>query len=261
MSIEKYRLLQQGVYVNAMTPAGRLQSLVNKLKPVRTKFPLKRIGAPYDGGYLIPDDCNDLSACLSPGVAGYATFEESLFATYGIPSHLADFSVDGPPPGFNPKSFQKKFIGPIDDDQHMTLDTWIASLNEGDGDLILQMDIEGAEYLSILACSESVLKRFRIIVVEIHEIESWGEGNFFKTVEAFFGKLLKYFNVLHNHPNNCCGIVNLGGFVSPRVFELTLLRKDRADPLGYCTAFPHPLDGANIPDRPDLLLPLNWYDQ
>jgi len=258
MSIDRYSLLQQGIYVNAISHTEKLQALAISLRAQRTRHELVRLGAPYDGGYLVPDDFENLQACFSPGVADCATFEESLLTKYGIQSHLADYSVDGPPAGFIPKSFQKKYLGPLNDEQHTTLQDWIHSTEEHTGDLILQMDIEGGEYLSIIACPEAVLRRFRIIVIEIHDIESWSEPNFFKVVDAFFQKLLKHFIVIHNHPNNCCGIVNLGGFLSPRVFELTLLRRDRAHSLGNCETFPHPLDRPNLMDRPDLLLPNNW---
>jgi hypothetical protein len=260
MSIDRYSLLQQGIYINAIAHAEQLQALAVSLRAQKTKHELIRLGAPYDGGYLVPDDLKDLKACFSPGVADYATFEESLLEKYGIQSHLADYSVDGPPAGFTPKSFQKKFLGPINDEQNTTLQDWIDSTEEHDGDLILQMDIEGGEYLSIIACPHSALKRFRVIVIEIHDIESWAEPNFFKIVDAFFKKLLKQFVVIHNHPNNCCGIVNLGGFLAPRVFELTLLRSDRAEALGNCNTFPHPLDRPNLIGRPDLVLPNNWIE-
>ena len=121
------------------------------------------------------------------------------------------------------------------------------------------MDIEGGEYLSLLGVSEEVLKRFRIIVVEIHDVESWGDPRFFQMVSTFFEKITRHFWVIHNHPNNCCGLVSLGGFLAPRVFELTFLRKDRAEPLGYCELFPHPLDQPNLAHKPDLVLPPQWF--
>lgn len=49
-----------------------------------------------DGGYLIPDDLEGISACFSPGVDDRATFETSLIAR-GIPCFLADASVDKAP--------------------------------------------------------------------------------------------------------------------------------------------------------------------
>jgi hypothetical protein len=89
-----------------------------------------------------------------------------------------------------------------------------------------------------------------------------GQRDFFDLlVTPFFNKILKHFYVVHNHPNNCCGIVNLGGILAPRVFELTLLRKDRGNSISFCQQFPHPLDGPNLVDREELTLPKNWFMQ
>jgi hypothetical protein len=84
--------------------------LAHLIRPVATNIPLIRIGADEDGGYLIPDDLTGISACYSPGVDQIASFETALLE-HGIPSHLADLSVEGPPPGTAAASFIKKFIG------------------------------------------------------------------------------------------------------------------------------------------------------
>jgi len=261
MATDKYDFLRQGIYVSRMTECEALQEIAKSLYPVKSGHELRRIGAFFDGGYLVPDDLQGVRACFSPGVSDTASFEGHLLENYGIPSHLADYSVDTAPTGFNPKSFKKKFIGPLDDGNYLTLDSWVEGANEAPGDLILQMDIEGSEYLSILAVSQETLKKFRIIIIEIHDIESWGEVAFFRVVENFFKKLLMDFCIVHNHPNNCCGVVDLGGFLAPRVFELTLLRKDRVVDGEYRFDFPHPLDRPNLLDRPDLILPRNWYHE
>lgn len=260
MKLDKYALFKQGIYAEQMTSRRRLISIANRLRPVTTRFDLIRIGGKNDGGYLVPDDLDGIAACFSPGVDVNASFEIDLLKKRGINSHLADYSVNGPPMGFEPKSFTKKHLGPVDDRYFMTLDKWVREKSDHDsnGELLLQMDIEGAEYISLLATSEEVLKTFRIILVEIHDIEAWGQPNFFRIVETFFGKLLRHFHVVHNHPNNCCGLVNLGGFIFPRVFELTLLRKDRATADGTYSPLPHPLDSPNLPDRDDISFPLNW---
>ena len=54
-------------------------------------------------------------------------------------------------------------------------------------DFLLQMDIEGGEYLSLLATPQELLRRFRIIVLEVHYVECWAHPLFFNTVEAMFG--------------------------------------------------------------------------
>ncbi|OIN91138.1 MAG: hypothetical protein AUJ20_12010 [Comamonadaceae bacterium CG1_02_60_18] len=185
-----------------------------------------------------------------------------LLQNWGIHSHLADFSVDRPPMSFQPISFTKKFIGTVNDDMFMTLDQWVRDRTDSVNtrDLLLQMDIEGWEYPTLLSTSEETLKKFRIIVLELHDIESWGHPHFFRIAEAFFAKLLTHFYVVHNHPNNFCGKINLGGFESPRVIEITLLRKDRSDVLGFCSQFPHHLDVPNVKKYPDFPLPTGWYE-
>jgi len=257
----RYELFARGLFLELMTDAAKLRDLISKLCPVATKYELIRIGSENDGGYLLPNDLDGISVCFSPGVDVNSSFEADLLLKKAINSHLADFSVEGPPSGFQPKSFLKKFIGAFDDDQFITLDSWIRGQTEfgSEGDFLLQMDIEGGEYASILATSNEVLSRFRVIALEIHNIESWGDPVFFRIVVDFFNKLLNHFHIVHNHPNNCCGIVNLNGVYLPRVFEMTLFRKDRADFLGFRSDFPHPLDRPNMEDRPDLLLPANWF--
>jgi FkbM family methyltransferase len=261
MELKKYELFKQGLYIETMTSTKRLHALVDKLHPIQTKFELLRIGAENDGGYLVPDDLDNIAACFSPGVDINCSFELDLFAKKQIGSHLSDYSVNQPPMNFKPLSFTKKYLGVYNDDIYITLDSWVRSQKEflSGADLILQMDIEGDEYLSVLGVSETVLTRFRIIVIEIHHVENWGDPRFFKMVETFFNKLLKHFYVIHNHPNNCCGWVDLGGFIAPHVFELTLIRKDRCDPAGFCTMFPHVLDRPNLPKKAYLHLPIHWY--
>jgi FkbM family methyltransferase len=261
MELNKHLNFEQGIYIEYMTSFDRLSNLVNKLWPVKTKFPLIRIGSENDGGYLIPDDLDGIDACFSPGVDTNASFEQDLLTHKNINSHLADYSVDGPPLGFTPKSFSKKYLGALNDIIYMTLDKWVSEKTQLDHakDLLLQMDIEGGEYTTILSASEETLKRFRIIVIEIHDVEAWGQSNFFSIVEVFFEKLLKNFHVVHCHPNNCCGTVNLRDFIAPRIFELTLLRKDRASDIGYCKTIPHDLDRPNLKEKMDLALPANWF--
>ena len=239
----------------------QLKELVKALRPVKTDFELIRIGGANDGGYLIPNDLDGIAACFSPGVADTASFEVAL-CKRGIGSHLADASVDGAPKGFTPLSFTKKYLDGYNDETNMTLKTWMNEKglsNMNGANFILQMDIEGGEYATIIATPKEVLQQFRIICVEIHDTDAWFNPIAWNTVATFFAKLTEDFHVVHNHPNNNCGTVDANGFILPRVFELTLLRKDRSKALGLVEDLPHPLDAPNVTDKPALELPKEWY--
>jgi hypothetical protein len=49
------------------------------------------------------------------------------------------------------------------------------------------------------------------------------------------------------------GLVDMNGFVAPRIFELTLLNRRRSS-AGAIAATPHPLDFPNVNNMP----PLDW---
>ena len=242
----------------------QLKELIKALRPVKTKFELIRVGGANDGGYLIPNDLEGIIACYSPGVADTASFEIDL-CKRGIGSHLADGSVDSAPKGFTPLSFTKKYLDGYDDETNITLDTWTnVDQKTGDmywwnGDCILQMDIEGGEYATLIGTPIEILRRFRIICVEVHDTDAWFNPIAWNTVSTFFAKLTQEFHVVHNHPNNNCGSVDANGFILPRVFELTLLRKDRSEAFGFVEDLPHPLDAPNVTDKPVLELPKEWY--
>jgi hypothetical protein len=239
---------------------NELKELIKALRPVQTNFKLIRVGGANDGGYLIPDDLDGIASCFSPGVADTASFEADL-CRRGIGSHLADGSVDGAPKGFTPLSFTKKYLDGYNDENNITLFSWVLGTDayQFGEDLILQMDIEGGEYATIIATPLCVLKKFRIICLEIHDTDAWFNPIAWNTVATFFAKLTEDFHVVHNHPNNNCGSVVAGNIHLPRVFELTLLRKDRSEALGFVEDLPHPLDARNVLDTPELKLPKEWY--
>jgi hypothetical protein len=91
-------------------------------------------------------------------------------AARGMTCYMADASVVSPPlpdPAFR---FVPKFLGLRNNDRYMTLDAWVNATEPGDHDLLLQMDVEGAEWTVLSSVSDSLLARFRIIVLEVHAL-------------------------------------------------------------------------------------------
>lgn len=129
-----------------------------------------------------------------------------------------------------------------------------------DGDRVLQMDIEAAEYHVLLDVSDETLKRFRIMVIEFHRLNRIFSRFQFDVIKATFDKLLRFHHVVHIHPNNVSRSVIKRGLEVPPVMEFTFHRKDRTELDGNAhLEFPHPLDADNVSSRPSVRLPELWW--
>jgi len=236
----------------------RLEALIRSLRPVRGDAPLVRIGPSGDGGYLIPDDLDGIDYAFSPGVSDESGFEAEL-ALRGMKVFLADHSVDGPAQASDRFNFVKKYLGSYTDETHITPDDWKQqAIGAYSGDLLLQMDIEGAEYETLMSMSDTLMQQFRIIVIEFHYLHQLWNKPWFLLVERVFRKLLESHSVAHIHPNNCCGSFSSAGLEIPRVAEFTFYRNDRIEHPAFCGTFPHSLDADNTRKK-TLVLPPCWY--
>ena len=238
---------------------SELLSFLRSVHPILTPYALTRLGGMHDGGYLLPDDLAGVQACFSPGVATSANFEADL-ATIGISSFMADFSVDQPPIQNAMFRFDKKFIGIQNDAMHLTLESWVNRYApDPNDDLLLQMDIEGAEYGVLIATPMEILRRFRIMVIEFHDLDCLFYRPSFNFFKLAFDKLLTEFNVVHIHPNNFSPPIEFDDIQIPPLLEFTFLRKDRLQPGSFAREFPHPLDSPCCPELLDPALPKCWY--
>jgi len=234
---------------------------ISLIQPKASPLPLTRVGGGGDGGYLIPDDFTDVVACFSPGVGKKSDFELAL-AERGIRSFMADYSVDGPPIKHAYFNFEKLFVATHSEQSKLIrLDEWISKKEQTAGDLILQMDIEGHEWPILADVTAETLSRFRIIVLELHELDNLLTNplgiEIFKSV---FQKLNKQFSVVHLHANSGCGLLNYQGVQIPRVIEVTLIRNDRYQVSNelFDPTIPSPLDAPNVPGQKELRLTKEW---
>lgn len=247
-----------GVSVRKQSPSSEQLAVLSLLKPVRTEHELIRLGGNTDGGYLLPNDLDGIEACFSPGVDIVATFERDLVER-NIKTFQIDASVSESPLKHPLNRFERKFLGIETRDDLITLDDWVnANVPPSSGDLILQMDIEGHEWLTLAATSDQTLSRFRIIVLELHFLNLVSEGLswLFKPV---LDKLSKHFDVVHLHANNVVPLEHSRERLMTPYLEVTFHRKDRITQRGEMTQYPHPLDRDNVPEMPSVNLPLKMF--
>ena len=262
---KRVKALIENAYGNSVsighaTKRERVLDLIARLRPLDSDRGLVRIGPAGDGGYLMPDDLDGVKAAISPGVSTESRFDEAL-AKRGIDVFMLDASVDGPSLQHPRFHFEKKFLGPVTQGQFVTMADFCARVpcfDEG-SDLVLQMDIEGAEYPVIAGMTPGLLSRFRIIILEVHGLENLFHSFSFDLMAGVFDKLLESHAVVHLHPNNCCGVAVSQGIEIPRVLELTLYRRDRAKfTPSSGRDYPHALDADNVAGNASVVLPLCW---
>ena len=259
-----------GVKEELLSSVEDMLNIISIMKPKSSPYPLVRIGGREDGSYLIPNDLEGVKSCFSPGVNNKKTFEDELVNSYRIKCHMCDKSSDpinfktSLKPGM--QTFKKKWLDINGESDSITLKEWVDELcpNNAD-DLILQIDIEGAEYRNLLDIPGQVLRRFRIIVIEFHKLRGIKNARILdKVISPLLNRIDKDFISVHAHPNNCCGdfLIPETNINLPNVMELTFLRKDRVeiksgkviDPI----FLPHPLDIVNVKRKPPLFLNDAW---
>ncbi|CAB4718436.1 MAG: hypothetical protein F2667_09605 [Actinobacteria bacterium] len=250
--------LGSGLFVARTVSVDSVTESLTPLRVTPCETPLIRLGPDADGGYLVPDDLDGIAAAISPGVSTESRFDLAI-AERGIPVTLVDASVEGPSVSHEAFTFVPKFVDTFESEQTVTLSQLVA--DQPDGDLLLQMDIEGAEYRTLGSTPYDVLERFRIILLEIHDLNHIVLPTRDREIPSFVTRLLHTHAIVHSHPNNYAPVAKIGGTAVPHTLELTLLRRDRFVPATRIPTYPHPLDRDCDPVGPHVVLQAPFLPQ
>jgi hypothetical protein len=117
--------------------------------------------------------------------------------------------------------------------------------------MILKIDIEGAEWDVLRDLDKSVLSQFDQIVLEFHNLTS--PSNKEKMEEAV-QTINQTHSIIHIHPNNCGTYKMIGNKVLPELIEATYVLKSRYGTVPTELFLPHELDQANNVNFPDIYI-------
>merc|ERR1719313_1086151 len=211
--------------------------------------PLERLGEANDGGYLVCPS-RALAGAISLGINGRDGFGAALSQKYAVPVQQYDcFNTKVPqkPPGadctFNAVCVADK--PGQDPARFLPLSAMVQRMPEGN--LLLKMDAEGAEWGALANAPPATLARLEQIAVEVHFLHDTTRYAQFATV---MDKLLQDFVVVHNHGNNCCGSVKMGQFAIPKVFELTMVRRSSVQTTPCVSTRLNAQDAKNVMQNP-----------
>lgn len=252
-------LLYLGVFAGRVSNRKQLDYFTSLFRNNKKVVQLIRVGSKNDGGYLVPDDLDGIKYCFSPGTSSMVEFEKSLAERYRIHSFMMDGSIERSPIEGEYFHFTSKYLTSRNTPNSSTLTTWVDQcVGEYDDDLMLQMDIEGGELDVLFETPVETLRRFRVMIIEFHDMVTIFERRSLMTLIKIFEKINELFYVVHMHPNNAVEFYSSKGVAVPNSFELTYLRKDRvgfSDFKNEKFDLPNILDAPNIPHKKDVVMP------
>lgn len=231
------------------------QHLLDALMPVQlTNCEMERFGSEQDGGYpLCGNLMQNVEVAYSYGINGRDSWGCAVSERYGIEVHQYDcFETAAPLCPRGSSLFHAECIGAekrvLDGRPFDTLSSQIVRNRNQNMELVMKMDVEGAEWDSLLATPNSVFARVDQLVVEFHDLD---DQRYLKLVE----KLRKQFYVANLHFNNNSCAEDLAPFPA-WAFEVLFVSKRIAKTKGVAAPLPHPLDAPNQPLLPDCQLPV-----
>ncbi len=178
------------------------EALRDELKPVAlSNCTLQRVGSVNDGGYLMCENLvQGVEALYSYGIEHEDNWGCELSRKFGVPVQQYDcFTPDRPTCDGGKYVFHAECIGNKAETQQGkpfdTLSAQIAKNGDKGKRLIVKMDVEGAEWDSLLATPDDVLERIDQLPMELHGVN---EPKFLDLVK----KLKKTFYLVSVHFNN-----------------------------------------------------------
>lgn len=224
------------------------------LKNVVSDKRLTRIGREEDGGYVLLDDFNSSMRAYSFGVADDVSWEKELVERTGMYAFLYDPTIANVPEEHAQFTWSQKGIGGMDNpgDKIYSMRTLLEENGDlGNKNLILKMDVEGAEWEFIKNTDTDIIDNFRQIVFELHNMLDVKKND---EIVSCLSKLKQTHETVWVHGNNCTRIESADGLIMPNCLEILFLNKKYYQFEKCKYHYSIDLDRANKPDVEDIAL-------
>jgi hypothetical protein len=233
------------------------EALLAELRIVTLKnCTLKRYGGPNDGGYLM---CGNLlrgaRAAYSYGIGDEDEWGCQVSRQFGLKIHQYDcFTATRPACEGGRFVFHNECVGArreiVESRRFDSIAAQIAANGDAGKRILLKIDVEGAEWETLLAAPDSLLDRIDQMAMELH----LGDSPVAKSLELI-RRLKTRFHLVNLHFNNHSCEDVFHPLPAP-VFQVLWVSKrlGRVDPNGPSAAPPSHLNAPDVPRRPDCQL-------
>lgn len=229
-------------------------ALFDLLQPVAlANCELQRFGEAHDGGYLMCANLlNDIQSGYSYGISGYDQWGCDVSTKFKVAVHQYDcFDTRQPACPAGKTVFHAECVADAPKTDEGRVFDSIANQLSKNGDsgkrIVLKIDVEGAEWDSLLATPDRILQQIDQLVVEFHWKHD-GQLNWIDDEKhvRLVKRLTQFFEVGHIHYNNASCVQGLAPFPT-WAYEVLFVNKRLAvvDPARKAVR-PHPLDAPNV---------------
>jgi hypothetical protein len=226
-------------------------ALLAELQPVvLNNCTLKRFGSINDGGYLLCDNLGEnIGSAYSYGIGKNDEFGCDVSRRYSVPVHQYDCFDPARPTCVGGRFvFHNECIGPRperDEDRRVfdTLQNHISKNRDTGKRLIVKIDVEGAEWDSLLATPDAVFDQIDQMPMELHGAN---EQRFLNLVR----RLKQKFYLVNLHFNNYSCSPQLDPL--PAWAYQVLWVNKRIGLLDESAPVPAPVSALNAPDGPGI---------
>ena len=201
-----------------------IQEFISILSPNKFKGDLKRFGDKGDGSYVLPKNIvTPKTYLISGGISDNNEFEIEL-AKKGVKGIQVDNSITKAPKEHKNLVFKIATLGERDGTQEISLENLISSA-PAYKNLIVKLDIEGAEIAALQHLSEKSLKKINCLVLELHNLSSLVQND--RILQALVKLKNSGLSSVYLQANN--GILDyiIAGVLIPDNVEVTFVRKDQ----------------------------------
>ena len=231
---------------------------LNKLlsiSPVKNK--LCCIGKHGDGGYIMPYVFRGGGIAYSFGINDDVSWDEDM-AKHGYNVYMYDHTIEALPYRRAEFYFHRcgiassRLLSPcMETLEHLLQTNCHMDINN----MILKMDIEGAEWEVLAGMNEDILARFDQIVLEFHGLLA-ADTEKEKMIFSALSKINSTHKLVHLHGNNMGTSIRLCDRCFPDALEATYVRKGLPSIIwsNADVNLPIDIDEPNDPHRSDLIL-------
>lgn len=187
---------------------------------------LVRVGKANDGGYIMVDDFKG-NIAYSFGISDDVSWDLGM-ANRGCEVFMYDPTIDGLPQGNARFRFFKEGIAGFEFRERNlnTLENFIKrNGHEDKNNMILKMDVEGAEWNFLAGVSSETLSKFDQMIFEFHGLIMPKNQSVMNATLACINKINQTHSLVHLHANNCSSLIILDDkILVPNILELTYVK-------------------------------------